>query len=700
MNQPQKQFRQRGLPHAFQTALLCLVLFGGTVWTFFPALRNGFVDYDDADYVTQNSHVRGGLTWENAKWAFTDTEAAGLWHPLTWLSHMLDCQMFGLSPWGHHLTSILIHALNVLLVFVIFKELTGAMWRSWLLAALFGLHPLRVESVAWVAERKDVLSALFWLLTMWAYARAVSSDKWQVSRNDSFLSRITCHWSLYYFLALLFFVCGLMSKPMLVTLPFVLLLLDYWPLERFTIHNSRFTMSRLALEKVPFFLAAIAVIVVTFLAQSAAKATSVGVPLSARLENALVSYGRYLGKIFRPVDLAFFYPHPAYWPAWLAIAPAILLLGISLFVVAFRRGHPYLPVGWFWFLGTLVPAIGLVQVGEQAMADRFTYLPSLGVLVVIIWGVHELTQRWRHSSVAFGVSTVAGMIPCIVLCRQQIAYWKDDEALCRHALAVTENNHVAHFCLGVAYEKQHRPDEAIGEYQAALAANPNYSVAHNNLGFALCSEGRFDEALSQFQTALDLNTEPAKAHFGMGVVFGREGYVADAVTQFQEAVKLQPDWPDAHYNLGIALDHDGKLESAVHELQQAVAMEPDSAEFRFNLGNVLARLNRRPEAINQFQKSLELEPSSVNCHVNLGNALAQSGRLDDAIGQFRIALTLNPEIAEIHNNLGLALEMRGVTNEAAAEFQHALGLKPDYPDAQKNLESLAKNKIASSPPAN
>lgn len=613
---------------------------------------------------------------------------------------MLDCQMFGLTPWGHHLTSVLIHALTVVLVFIVFKEMTRALWRSWLLAALFGLHPLRVESVAWVAERKDVLSAMFCLLTIWAYARAVTAANWRVPRKDGLLSRVTRHWSPCYFLALLFFLCGLMSKPTLVTLPFALLLLDYWPLNRITNNESPTTIWRLVLEKAPFFLVAIAMSVATFLAQSGANAVSVGVPLSARLENALVSYGRYLGKIFCPIDLAFFYPHPDHWPQWQVIASVLLLLGISIFVVAFRRGQPYLPVGWFWYLGMLMPAIGLVQVGEQAMADRFTYLPSLGVVVIVIWGAHELTQHWRHSSVILGASAVACIIPCILLSRQQISYWKDDEALCRHALAVTKNNHIAHFCLGVAHERQGHPDEAIVEYQAALEANPNYSVAHNNLGFALCSEGRLDEALSEFQMALNLNTQPAKAHFGMGVVFGHEGRAADAVGQFEAAEKLQPDWPEAHYNLGIALEHDGQLETAVLELQQAVAMEPDSAEFHFNLGNVLAQLNRRPEAIDEFQKSLELQPSSVNGHVNLGNALAQTGRLDEAITQFRIALDLNPEIAEIHNNLGMALAMRGETNEAAAEFQRALELKPDYPDAQNNLKSLAENKTTSTSPAN
>ncbi|HUB87482.1 MAG TPA: tetratricopeptide repeat protein [Verrucomicrobiae bacterium] len=632
------------------------------------------MDYDDPHYVTQNFHVQRGLSWANLRWAFSDTRQAGFWHPLTWLSHMADCQWFGLNPRGHHFTSILIHALNAVLVFLVFKRMTGTLRRSFFLAGIFALHPLRVESVAWVAERKDVLSALFWLLTMWAYLRFVEEFKIHNSKSKMF-----------YALALLLFALALMSKPMAVTLPFVLLLLDYWPLQRFNVQGSEFRIGNAVLEKIPFFIFAIAASLVTFLAQSASNATSIGLPFAARAENALVSYCRYLGKVFCPVDLAFFYPHPGFWPVGVVVASAILLLGISIFVLAFGREHPYLPVGWFWFLGTLVPVVGLVQAGAQAIADRFTYIPSIGVLVILIWGVIELAQRWRFQLFPLAFAAAAAMVVCIFLTRQQIGYWKNSETLCEHALAVTKNNYVAHFCLGVAFEEQNRTADAIAEYRAAIAIQPDYAPAHNDLGAALGGIGRLDEALDEFAKALKCESDTAQTHFGMGVVFGREGQMQNAISEFQMATKLEPDWPEAHYNLGIALEADGQAEQAVGELQTAVRLEPDSAKFRFNLGNALAQLNRQPEAIEQFQKSLALDPSSVECRVNLATALARSGRLDEAIAQFREALKLKPDAAEIHNNLGLALAMYGQTANAVAEFQQALKLKPDFAAAQKNL---------------
>ena len=659
-----------------RTALCGLLLFIVTVGTFLPALRNGFVNYDDPDYLTENFHVQQGLTWQGVRWAFTDTGQVGFWHPLTWLSHMLDCQMFGLQPWGHHLTNVLLHAVNVLLVFFVFKKMTGAFGRSLLLAALFGLHPLRVESVAWAAERKDVLSALFWLLTLWAYIRFVE----KTSANDR-------GWKLSYGLALGFFLLGLMAKPMLVTLPCALLLLDYWPLGRF----RSVSFGCLLKEKIPFFLAAAAASVGAFLAQSASSATSVGVPLSARLENALVSYERYLGKIFWPADLAFFYPHPGYWPAERVLFSGLLLFGLTVLAVALRRRQPWWLTGWLWFLGTFVPVIGLVQVGGQSMADRFTYLPSLGVLIMAIWSVGEVTAGRPGQRTALVLAAAATVVPCAALTFRQIGFWKNSETLCRRALTVTTHNQVAHFCLGVALEKKGRPDEAIPEYLAALAADPTYAMAHLNLGFALSDEGEFGEATAQFQEALRLKTDPARAHFGLGLIFGREGRISDATAEFQQAVALRPDWPDAHFNLGIAREHAGQMPEAIAEFQQAAELEPGSAKFHFELGNALAATGRLDDATEEFRKSVELRPDSVESRVDYGNALARSGRLDEAIEQFRAAVELRPGLAEAHNNLGLALAMRGRTDEAAAEFRQALKLKPDDSDARKNLDGLLRN---------
>jgi tetratricopeptide (TPR) repeat protein len=670
---PQRKFQNQS-----KTIFLCLALFADALWTFWPALQNGFVDYDDPDYVTQNFHVQQGLSWANLRWAFSDTQQAGFWHPLTWLSHELDCQFFGLNPWGHHLTNILIHALNAVLVFLVFKKMFRALWRSFFLAAIFALHPLRVESVAWIAERKDVLSAFFWLLTMLAYTQFVEQSKIKNQKSK-----------IFYALALLMFACGLMSKPMIVTLPFVLLLIDFWPLQRFKVQRSGFSVRDLILEKIPFFILAIAASAIAFVTQRASSATSIGLPFVARAENAIISYCRYLEKIFWPTDFAFFYPHPGFWPIGIVSAATILLIGISIFAIAYRREHPYLLVGWFWFLGTLVPVIGLVQVGAQAMADRFTYIPSIGIFIILIWGTAELAQRWKIQPAAPATIAIVAMVPCIFLTRQQICFWKNSETLCEHALAVTKNNYIAHFCLGVTFEKQNRLEDAMNEYRAAIAEKPDYAPAHNNLGFMLGSAGKFDEALTEFNEALQCESDTAKTHFGMGVIYGREGQTQKAIAEFQSATKLEPDWPDAHFNLGIALEHSGQLDEAVVELQTAVNLEPNSAKFRFNLGNALAQMNRQLEAIEQFQKSLELNSSNVECRVDLATALARNGKLDDAIAQFREALKLQPDAAEIHNNLGYALEMRGQTNEAVAEFQQALKLKPDFTMAKKNLENLA-----------
>ncbi len=368
---------------------IAIVLATVTLLVYLPVLRNGFVNYDDPDYILNNPHVKAGLTWSGIAWAFQSTEADN-WHPLTWISHMADCQIFGLNPAGHHLVNVLLHAANTLLLFVLLNRLTGALWRSALVAALFAWHPLHVESVAWASERKDVLSAFFWMLTLLAYAKHAAGDKCQVTRTGGFLSRVTGHLSPHYFLAVFLFACGLMSKPMVVTLPFVLLLLDFWPLKRITIHGSRITIARLIAEKIPFFVLTIASCVVTRIAQSGAVWSGASLPFSFRLENALMSYVRYLGKMFWPADLALIYPYPHQWPLPAVIAAGLLLGLISVLAVLRAGRFPYLAVGWFWFLGTLVPAIGLVQAGIQSMADRYTYLPGIGLFIVVAWGLNDL----------------------------------------------------------------------------------------------------------------------------------------------------------------------------------------------------------------------------------------------------------------------------------------------------------------------
>ena len=644
------QFR---LAHADLVWPLCVLLGVLVLWTFLPALRNDFVWYDDGVYVTENRHVQQGLTWETFRWAFHSTEGGNYLHPLTWLSHILDCQLFGLKPWGHHLTSVLLHTANAVLVFLVFRRLTGATWRSLCLAALFGLHPLRVESVAWVAERKDVLSTFFGLLALLSYAhyaqgrskaegrgtRGEGPDSGAIAGGLALDSRLLSgaksrfigrRLTLDYGLTLFFFACGLMSKPMVVTLPFVLLLLDYWPLQRIgraAIHDSRFTIWRLVREKVPFFILAAVASVAAFIVQKHGGAMMVGLPFVARLENALVSYCRYLGRLFWPVKLAVFYPHPGHWPTTVVLLSGFLLAGISVLVIALRRQRPYLLIGWFWFLGTLVPVIGLVQVGDQAMADRYSYVPFIGLFVILIWSALELTRHWRYQAASLSAAATAVVILCMALTRQQIGYWKDSEALFRHAITVTENNHVAHFNLGVVLGKQGRLDEAISQFQAALRSQPGYIDAHNNLGIVLARTGRLDEAVNQYREALRLKPDFFEARCNLGIALGRKGQLDEAISQFQEALKLAPHSADIRVNLGTALYQNGRLDEAISEFKEASRLDPDSAEAHNNLGVLLVRQGRFDEAIGQFQQALRLKSDYGEAYSNL----AAAQRMKDAL---------------------------------------------------------------------
>ncbi len=533
--------------------LLALLLGLVTISIYWPATSHDFVNYDDPDYVTANVHAQSGLTRESIIWAFSNPVVAN-WHPLTMLSHMLDCQIYGLKPGGHHLTNVLLHGVNTVLVFLFLRRLTGAIWRSAMVAALFGLHPLHVESVAWVAERKDVLSTLFGLLCLMAYARYAEMPKVQ-----SPMSKIGIPASRYYWLAWIFFALGLMSKVMLVTVPFVLLLLDYWPLGRFKPSILNFqpsTIWRLVKEKIPFFaLAAVASVVAYAVQQhSGAMQTIEHLPLAARAGNALISYCRYPGKLFWPADLAVFYPYPGHWPLEQVLLAGGLIIGISVLFFAQRARYPCLLVGWLWYCGTLVPVIGLVQVGGQSMADRYTYIPSLGLLILVIWGVYELTQRWRYQDTASWVAGSAAIVLCIGLTRQQLGYWQDSEALYRHALAVTEHNYLARHNLGIALYRKGQTDEAISQYREALRLKPDYAEAHYNLGAALGKKGLTDEAIIQFQEALRLKPDYAEAYNNLGTALGMKGQIDEAILQFQEALRLKPDYAEARHNLAHALE--------------------------------------------------------------------------------------------------------------------------------------------------
>jgi Tfp pilus assembly protein PilF len=535
--------------------LLALV----TMALYWPATGHDFTDLDDGQYVLENTHVTSALTLENARWALGSGYASN-WHPVTWLSHMLDCQLFGLKPWGHHLTNVLLHALNAMLVFALLQQMTGARWRSLFVAALFAVHPLRVESVAWVAERKDVLSAFFGLLALLFYAR-YARQRLALHDQPSTIN---------YGLALFFFALGLMSKPMLVTWPFVMLLLDYWPLKRNAERGMRnaelgaggtgqgrtLPWMKLVWEKAPFFALAAAASVVTFLVQKRGGALGPGeaVPLGARGGNALISYCRYLGKLFWPTDLAVFYPHPGQWPLGKVLLAGGLILGVSVLLFAQRRRSPFLPMGWLWFCGTLVPVIGLVQVGTQAMADRYTYVPVIGLIVAMVWGLEGLAKGGRYQQIALSVGGSVAIVLCLALTRQQLGHWKDSEALSRHALKVTENNYRAHKMVGDALAKKGQTDEAISQLQEALRLKPDYDNAHNSLGSALAMKGQIDEAISQFQETLRLKPDHAGAHYNLGNALAKKGQTDEAISQFREAIRLKPADADLRDNLAKVLE--------------------------------------------------------------------------------------------------------------------------------------------------
>ncbi len=636
-----------GVTREWQAILLCLFVFLVVFQVFYPITHGGFVNYDDDVYVTDNFHVQGGLALEQVAWAFGNTDAAN-WHPLTWLSHMLDCQLYGAKPWGHHLTSVLIHALNAALLFVVLRGMTGALWRSLFVALLFGLHPLRVESVAWIAERKDVLSALFWLLTLWAYGRyegqskvlslkskvqgpedrvlglesrvqsretgdgrsnAASGFTQHATRNTPHAPRPTLyapHYYAprYYALSLLFFALGLMSKPMVVTLPFVLLLLDYWPLGRMKQGN----LPRLAWEKAPFFLLAAAGSAITFLAQKSQGAVIDYLPFINRAENGALAYVRYLGKFLCPVNLAVLYPHPVTWPLAKIIAATGLLIALSAAVFLVRRSRPYCVVGWLWFLGTLVPVIGLVQVGSQSLADRYTYIPGIGLSIILTWGAWDLARRLPGKRAALAAAT-AVIIGCAALTRHQIGFWKDGGALFSHAVAVTENSYQARKALGDFYWSQGRVNEALALYREAIQMRPGFEGAHLNLGAVLNQTGHVAEAIDEFKQAIQLKPDDPSAYNDLGAVLGA-GHLDESIRLFQRAIELDPNYADAHKNLGQALDQTGHLEEAVIQYQKVIRLKPSSAAH-YLLAADLEKLGRKDEAILHYTEALKIQPDDA-----------------------------------------------------------------------------------------
>ena len=670
--------------------LISLLLITVTFATFSQILNHEFVNYDDDEYVTNNGHVQSGFTRDNLVWAFTTTHASN-WHPLTWLSHMVDCSLYGLNPRGHHLTNLLLHIANTLLLFWALRWMTGVVWQSFFVAALFALHPLHIESVAWVAERKDVLSTCFWMITMVTYYRYTDSPN--VGR---------------YLMVVGVFALGLMAKPMLVTLPFVLLLLDFWPLKRFRISrlpiiapeadggHSKHLPGRgpsplpFLYEKIPFFVLSVASSVVTLVAQhkSGAISSLAHVPITLRISNGLVSYVAYIGKMVWPYKLAVMYPLPPAIPGWQVVGSTLLLACISVMALRKANQYPYLIVGWLWYLGTLVPVIGLVTVGLQSMADRYTYVPLIGLFIMIAWGIPDLLQGSRHRR--FAISITAGMVLLgLATCTWwQLGHWKNSVTLFQRSLDLTSGSYVIHNNLGLALAKRGRLDEAMGHYAEALKNNPDLMAVaevHNNMGIALAKQGRLNEGVVHFSEALKLTPGYAKAHNNMGIALAKQGRLNEAVFHFSEALKSDPEYAGAHNNLGLVLMSQGNFNESVSHFSEALRLEPYYAEAHSNLGVALEREGKMDEAISHYTEALRIDPDYGKALRNLGFALAKQGRLGETITLFSEALKKNPNSAELHNSLGIALAQEGRLKEAISHFSEALRLKPDYMEAEMNL---------------
>lgn len=544
--------------------VIYLLLTGLTFVTYKQVLYHQFIIFDDTVYITENPHIQKGLTFENIRWAFT-TGRASNWHPITWLSHIVDYEMFGLNPRGHHLVNVLLHTANTLLLFGVLNAMTGAVWQSAFVAALFALHPLHIESVAWVAERKDVLSGLFFMLTVAAYLRYVrqTGTKW-------------------YLLTILLFALGLMAKPMLVTLPFVLLLLDYWPLGRFGVNRP----AKLVREKVPFFVLSAVSSVVTFLVQQSTGAVSTmeKFPPATRIANAMVSYMVYLEKMVWPSRLAVLYPYPVDGlPVQQVIKAVLLLTGVSYLVIRLARNHKYLLVGWLWYAGTLVPVIGLVQVGSQAMADRYTYLPSIGIFIMVAWGFDELLtgRRWRET--ALGVSAAAVLLVLSTCTGAQLRYWQNSVTLFEHTLEVTSNNHTAYNNLGIAYGRLGRYQEEMEAYKQAIRINPDSAEAQCNLGVVYIKLGDYDKAIKALKQALRIKPDYVYEYGNLGVAYFKLGSYEKAIEAFKQAVKIKPDLAETHYNLGVAYLASDDRGHALEEYKILKALDAGMAEKLFSL---------------------------------------------------------------------------------------------------------------------
>jgi tetratricopeptide (TPR) repeat protein len=628
-----------------------LVVFGG-VWDY------EFVSYHDPEHVTANPVVSNGLTLDGAAWAFT-TYRIGRWFPLTWLSHMVDAQLFGQRSGLHHLMNLLLHACSVLLLFVLLKRMTGHRWRSAVVALLFAVHPLHVEPVAWVAQRKEVLSTLFFFLTIRVYLR--------------YVERPGTRW---YLLVITIFCLGLLAGPMVIALPVVLVLIDVWPLRRLRstapeggsgttkgkeTGRELKSLGGIFLEKAALFelAAGAAVAIAAFQQPSASLRPQESVPIWTRLAHVLVSWSTYLVQTIRPARLAVSYPHASMPPFWQVIGAGLVLVGISFLALRFIRRIPYLATGWFWYLATLLPAVGLVLTGAEPQVDRYTYLPLVGIFVLLSWGLADIFSRLPGWKTALGYVTAAACLVCVFLSWDQVKNWKNGESLFRHAIEATGGDYVAYYGLAGTLRDQGRLEEAVLPYIDAIQSVPGDARAYGELADIFVKQGKVDEAVTLYREAVRLNPDSRQDRLNLGIALTRAGKAADSIEQLTEAVRMDPESADAHYSLGQAYAAEGRFSEALVQFAETAQLQPDNAEAHYNLGTTFAREGKMNEAVDEFETALRIRPGYASAHNNLGSALASLGRIDEAVAHFSEAVRLAPDSEEARRNLEYGLSLQG-----------------------------------------
>ena len=692
-NLPEGDAPQTQPPRPWRPSLMiCVVLAALVLGVFGRTVRYDFVNYDDDLYIYESPVITRGLTLDGVIAEVTHHYDLVEWYPVEEISHMVDWEFYGPKPAGHHLTNVLLDAATVALLFLGLQRLTGARWRSAFVAAIFAIHPMRVESVAWVSERKDMLSGFFFVLTLWMWARYAEERAKNAAAETAGGAWIfnPGRWPGAYTLALVFFALGLMSKSSVVTLPCVLLLLDYWPLGRLAPNPvGAFGPRRwlyLILEKAPFLLLSAAACVITIRTQAAPLAVAQGLSLPWRVGNALLAHGIYLQHLVWPVGLHLLYPHPpAQLPIGAVVASGVVLLGITVAVLAKCRRHPYLLVGWLWYVGMLMPVIDTMQAGDQARADRYAYLPQIGLYIMLAWGVSELTVTLRRRELALGVGAGAVLASLLLVTWAQTGYWKNSESLWNRTLAITPESYIAHCNLGIALAAGGRTDEAIQHFDTALQLNPKDGKTLNNLGKVMTSQGKWPDATHDFQAALDLDPRDAMALNNMGVALAAQHQFQAAVGHYEKALDLQPEFAEAEYNLGNARVAEGQLDEAIHCYEQTLKLDPAHAGAQCNWGLALARQGDLDGAVQHYQEALELKPDYREALNNLGSALVAQGKLEEAAQYYEQSLRLQPANLATLDDLGVLKAKQGHTDEAVQYFEQALKLNPDDASSHNNL---------------